>query len=608
MFKEIILILFIQHSICRAASLGSDGYVNEPRCKEATVAGLRYYVVDENNSALYVECVAENRGIQQSCQEGTYFDVNLVSCMLPQDSSMIINGATVYQRNRKTRREISNESVEKTKDTFSVDSETFLNGNKMLVNVSVEMIPLQNATQVNCTPTDMTNNCTNQILNGTVEETSTVVVFKRDVNNLTANVENLINGLLCNMNQTDYPSENSNLSVEFKVNCTSNVTNAENSTMQSSLNMPNVVDNQNENSNVGRISIIDQLNNLTNLINSTLYDSNNETNSSNTTTVVTSTVNVKKRSVLNTFKSSSCSFCSNGVCNDYSNLIECICWTNFTGDSCQTPVDETSKIYTKILIGNVTIQDVISQNNQTNYALLWNGVVENLWTEISPEHAYIRNYNINLTGSLNEIGDSIQKLAVYSQLALDNFPNKMLALQNVLNKLAESSDEPIKQMAIDFLQSLAKFVEVEQTMMNDRSMKLSRDEILQTLTADGIKSDIEKELGSTALDAQKLLSSFKKSNLIDFVHSDETKKTIESIRNSTGESWNMVDDYGFMYFTYNIANVSGSYYEFTSEEKLNFYNFIMNSSQHDKRSVRIKILFLKKLTSNLIFKFQIIDN
>lgn len=391
----------------------------------------------------------------------------------------------------------------------------------------------------------------NKRQNGDQQNDVTTEVSNTNSSDFSSQIDDLVNSLLCKINVSDYELTNNNpdplnqASLEYKKNCVNGTL------VDSDINTFNF--NETEKSDIKRDinNFFDQINNLTNLINKTIHDTNQSTLSLNLTNITLITTRRDVYDALDLLKfSKCCKQCLNGVCNTFSKEAECICWPNYTGHLCDAQKNETEKSYLKILNGSLKIQDLTAANYTANYLFLWSEVVETLWSEINPEHSFVRNFNFssNSNQTYVELGTSYQKFYLYSKLAARSIKSKILLFEKVLAKLVENSNQNETE--------ITKFLQYLKTTQRATG----------TFSSEDFKSQIVKELNATEKVAFKLYKCLKRfisknnsSEIGIFLNAFNSSQMVESIKGSVVHSWELTVDYGFMYLTIELSNSTSDY-------------------------------------------------
>lgn len=556
MFIKFHLIL-VQLVICTAISNRSKGYVNEPRCNVTVNTGMRYYVTTHNVSK-YVECVAKNWGIEQFCDKGTFFNVKMVSCMIPENSTLKfkVTGASIYEN-------IANNNS---------------NNNNNEVN--------KRWTQ------------TNQL-----NRMRALRMPKRDVDTLNSQINNLIDSLLCHLNYTENNCDNqtvnstqiialnstANQSIDFSNTLSFNETNniSQNSLNETEFKKRDVEPKTNPQThleitlpcqlNKSEHNCIDNNNNRKKTMDSSQHLELNSTSSQYFNSWNKTALKVKSicRYLLKGFKSSKC-LCLNGVCNEFSTESECICWPGYKGNSCEISLNQTIDTKWSHLLNS----SFFTFNEQSNYKVYWTELIENLWSDLSSEHLFVKNFNFTSSHNESILQSSYQKFYVYSKQVSFKFLENMKTLENSLEKIVNFTQQNnmhlVKEEASKFMNEL-KNISMKQTHINNNynnnsnstlKPNLVDDKAVETFKKNDFKNRILKELNMTTKFAHKLLKCIKTSNHSDIFSALKLAKLTELISQSAENSWSNVINYGFLYFTYELTNSSSDYFFDVAHRKL----------------------------------------
>jgi len=542
MFSKLYLIL-VQLLICNAKSYRSKGYVNEPKCNVTVNTGLRYYVTDPNSSK-YIECVAKNWGIEQFCEKGTFFNEKMVSCMVPENSTrkFEVISTIIYEN-------ITNTGVNKRLTPSIKRTNAF----------QMHKISRQN--------------------------------IKRNVPNLNSQIDNLINNLLCHLN---YSTEHGciNETADLSQNATLN------STSNQSFNLSNTTF-ANE-TNLSQTEI--QKRNVPNL-NSTANSTQHLNLNSNSSHSINfwKKASLKFKSILKSFKLEKC-LCLNGACNEFSRESECICWPSYSGNSCEI---DLSNLTNNNKWSNLLNNSLFTFNEQSNYTLHWTEFIEKLWSDLNPEHLFVKNFNFSSTLNESLLQSSFQKLCIYSRQVYAKFSEHMQALENFLAKivnLTQQNDNSLVRIeASKFINDL-KNKSMKQTHPNN-TLSSAEEEAIQTFEKNDFKNKILKELNTTTKLAHKLLKCFKMTNHSDFYSTLKLTKLTELISKSADKSWSDVVNYGFLYLTYELTNSSSDDYFDLTHRKLNISTRILR--KHKRQVIYLFTLnsLIKKIILIIIFYF-----
>jgi hypothetical protein len=288
--------------------------------------------------------------------------------------------------------------------------------------------------------------------------------------------------------------------------------------------------------------------------------------------------------------------CKNGgVINYHASMGDCICLQNYSGHICENQVEVRHSHYAEILNGSFCVEKFVEeeslvsdnethdrigglhlsnftvhfQNVSANFEELLITLVDEIWSEISPEQAFLRDFNYSCISKMSErqIGSLAQKLKFYAKHVVKNFESNFYVYKDVLSllhvHLVNRSSE-VKVYAIKFIDewnknwvnvqndtfSVGQVVEqgmVEQVLNTSQVINKMRDGLNQTYGIachfyHCVYNHTHNEHGSIV----------ESESNEDLVH--QVQGVIEQIRNATCKNWNMVVDYGFWFLTNRLAN------------------------------------------------------
>jgi hypothetical protein len=619
MFKIInfVFYLFISFQVFGCSSITQShrekGYINEPRCNITTTSGLRYYITDNNKlSNSYIECIAKNWGIEQFCAEGTFFNVELVSCMimtLPVDYNLKVKQAYVYKRqvldSKFDFKEIENNTLNSNKtNLFSIMTDDFLNDTFLTSNSTVNIDFFKRSSD---------EILLNQSHNVSILKNSSMSIkrsnldsFKRDFDSIFQNfTENSIsNGSVEFIRDLDRGTQfKASDNIEFntiKNNSTEYKENTESITSHLIFEVANIT--QIENINIiklvnkretnFKVQVDDQFNKTnitcsapsamnTKYILSTTPNSafiiktlkrnisfssfeknkldlkNYETIRSNNTSIDYWSELSFNRSLLNDLnKTKSIHFRSNVICNESS---ECNFFPNY--------------------IKNITLIKIYKLIS-SNYDIYLTEIVERLWIEINPENLFIKNFDSLIT---NQSDSWYQNFYNYTKQAARNFKNSSLILENALFELSNTLlNDSIEDKVLFFRRNST----YNQVLINNQMVK----KFNQTQ----FKSEILNEMNNVVNLAHKLVKFYNSFRGHFFKSTNNKTDILESIKKSTKKSWNMIISYGFLFFTYHVENreFNRDYFDFFSNLSDGKFSQIRSRIRKDKNVVNIN--YLKK--------------
>jgi hypothetical protein len=629
MFKiiDFIFYLFISFQVfgCRSITQShrEKGYINEPRCNITTSSGLRYYIADNKKlSNSYIECIAKNWGIEQFCAEGTFFNVELVSCMImtPVDYNLKVKKAYVYKRqvldSKFDFKEIENNTLNSNKtNLLSIMTNDFLNdtfltsdstanidffkrsSDEILLNQSHKASVLKNSsmskknTNLDSFKQDFDgifqNFTENSIPNGSVEfkrdldrgthfEVSDNIEFKIIKNNSTEykeNIESITSHLIFEVpNITQI--ENINI-IELvnkrKTNFTVQVDDQFNKTIitcsaPSALNTKHILS-----TTPNSAFIIKKLKgniNFSSFEKNKLDLENYETIKSNITSInYWSELSFNHSQLNDSNKTKSTRFFLNDICNESSKKSECNCFPNYTGNWCQMNIKNITLIKIYKLISS-------------NYDTYLTDIVERLWIEINPENLFIKNFD---SFKPNQSDSWYQNFYNYTKQAARNFKNSSLILENALLELSNSLLNDSIEDKILFFRGNSTYNHV-----------LINNQMIKKFNQTQFKIEILNEMNNIVNLAHKLFKFYNSFRGHFFKSTNNKTDILESIKKSTKKSWNMIISYGFLFFTYHVENreLNRDYFDFFSNLSDGKFSQIRSRIRKDKNVVNIN--YLKK--------------
>ena len=273
------------------------------------------------------------------------------------------------------------------------------------------------------------------------------------------------------------------------------------------------------------------------------------------------------------------------MCDEFSVTSKCICLVDFTGETCETSM-EKHRDYKEMLENSFTMKhylknhyfengtaknmDVSMMNNSdveivsvnslvavkagNTYERFWTELVDHLWSEILPEHHFMRNLTCDQFIE-SRIGTDLQRMFYYSKYIQENFKTRMEILEMVLVKMKSLLRERaalVKKDALSFLTEwknfLVKTPEMRSIKQEMPVRKLSQKELMKE-----INDQIEKTFTLTRSLYEKYLTRQEEDIMENPEKLAELGKMFEAVKMSAMKSWNMVVEYGFWFLTYNLA-------------------------------------------------------
>lgn len=304
------------------------------------------------------------------------------------------------------------------------------------------------------------------------------------------------------------------------------------------------------------------------------------------------------------------------MCDEFSTTSRCICLVGYTGEKCETLIENkfdykemlentfTMKSYIvnhyfengtaknmDISMTNTTSDEIVSVNSlvavsaDNTYERFWTEMVDHLWSEILPEHHFMRNFTCDQF-SESKIGSDLQRLFYFSKYIEENFETRMEVMETVLSKmksLLQQQGSLVKKDALSFLTEWKNYLidNGSSKVKGDKQLrvrKVSQSQLMKEMT-----DQMEKTFTLTRSLYEKFLTRQEEDIMEDPERVAELKEVFEEVKMSSMKSWNMVVDYGFWFLTYNLA-VKGQSEKLAIDklmrENLDFYTRMEHEHHH----------------------------
>jgi hypothetical protein len=344
-------------------------------------------------------------------------------------------------------------------------------------------------------------------------------------------------------------------------------------------------DQQNETS-VGVETTLEPIGNTTEISNSTVaiteeqVSNSTESSHEKRTFLVMPLVVVNKVSTIwsalvakHRVKPNSCNHsCENGVCDEYSERIQCICLVDFAGDKCETKVQNHNQVslFDQVMNGKFDVAQYVCQfsdskmiddleNNlevamNVSYEEFVAKFVNDLWSEVNKEGWWLNSFefvslwNQNMTSY--ELTSLTQKLKFYSRVVYMSFETRVEDLERVLDHFVDKYQNT--SMKLNAIKNIER---AHGSEIEDSTSPIEVHN--HTLVKSNFYSQIKQQFNTTYLKMKKLYKRQVDRLVHNETHSNYTHEQIEhffqQLQNSTLLNWQSVVAYGSEYLSYKLS-------------------------------------------------------
>lgn len=184
-------------------------------------------------------------------------------------------------------------------------------------------------------------------------------------------------------------------------------------------------------------------------------------------------------------------------------------------------------------------------------------VVDQIWSEINPEGAYLLSVDFGKVINQSDAGMNLQKIRFYSKHVMSNFESRMSRIEQALDALASRLiNSSIKLNAIQSLETSVKILPAseQQHVKPQEAIEVHPHVLVKNELLDAIRADLNKTVCKTNHLYKKYVNKIVNGSqtMANFTQ-EQAHQYMEKLHNSTVTNWNMVIEYGHKFFTYLVS-------------------------------------------------------